>query len=72
MSKRRGGASIARNRIAAERLAASQLRPESDLDTARATLRRAEADRSNAAAADDFRVNDMTQISGMLTGPPRR
>jgi HlyD family secretion protein len=35
----------------AEQLAASQLLPESDLDTARATLRRAEADRSNAAAA---------------------
>lgn len=34
----------------AEQLAASQLLPESDLDTARATLRRAEADRSNAAA----------------------
>jgi HlyD family secretion protein len=35
----------------AEQLAASQLLPESDHDAARATLRRAEADRSNAAAA---------------------
>ena len=35
----------------AEQLAARQLLPESDLDTARGTLKRAEADRRNAAAA---------------------